>query len=277
MPLAPVFLEGDLPEFFKISDYSSYSFMTTAIEAKPFENDWFCGFLHKDRSARVQSVSPDSNSFLAEVLKLYSNVSKVPAIINTSFNPKGKPISEDIDDAISYFCKMGLDFLSINGTLVLKLNNAYTPKKVREFELVGEHYYSVSLEHGVSEIERILNKNIVPRNFFVLFDNFCRWFESGKKTTTIRFVEGVDFVSTTHLPLYENKFYSDDVNLTYLMHVHVVRIVIKRFNELVEEDAINDGFSSLFELKSELLSIYGDELREGFVTIYHIRKSSFCI
>jgi carbamoyltransferase len=275
MPLAPVLLDSFVSSYFHISECSSYSYMTAAVVAKTFDSIDSCGFLHKDGSARIQVVRSDSNSGIARVLQSYSALADVPVIINTSFNQKNKPISEDLDDSVKYFCNMSLDFLAINGVLVVKDNGIHISRKVRELTLFGNKYYSVDLQNDLSLVSNLTDNTVSIRNYFVLFAEFCRWFEDGKKTTTIRHADGIDFTLSSHLPLYENDSYLDDVNLKYLMHVHIVHIDIKLYNELTESDAKNDGFATLEQLKNELLIIYGDSVKDGLVTIYHIRKSSF--
>ena len=47
-------------------------------------------------------------------------ITNIPVLLNTSFNIKGEPIVNDIDDALRCFKKYNIDFLVINENLILK-------------------------------------------------------------------------------------------------------------------------------------------------------------
>ena len=73
---------------------------------------------HVDNSARVQSVSRDSNPLLYELLNQFGSKTGYPVLINTSFNVRGEPIVESPSDAIRCFLGTHIDIL-VMGNLVL--------------------------------------------------------------------------------------------------------------------------------------------------------------
>ncbi len=62
-----------------------------------------------------------------------------------------------------------------------------------------------------------------------------------------------------------------DLTVDYkpFVKARVDKVVVKRVNELTEEDAIKDGFKSRAELISALKEIYGDIKDKEFITIVH--------
>ncbi len=75
---------------------------------------------HVDNSARVQTVSENSNTLFYHLLKKFENISQCPILINTSFNVRGEPIVESPLDAIRCFMKTDMDVLAIGSFLLLK-------------------------------------------------------------------------------------------------------------------------------------------------------------
>lgn len=75
---------------------------------------------HVDYSARVQTVSAESNPFLRSLLQEFDRLTGCPVIINTSFNVRGEPIVCSPEDAYMCFMRTGLDALVLENCLLLK-------------------------------------------------------------------------------------------------------------------------------------------------------------
>jgi carbamoyltransferase len=75
---------------------------------------------HVDYSARVQSVSAETNPFYHEVLKKFEQLKGCPLIINTSFNVRGEPIVCTPEDAYRCFIHTNMDYLVIGSFLLDK-------------------------------------------------------------------------------------------------------------------------------------------------------------
>ena len=86
-PLAPAILSEHFRAYFTgpRSEYMSYVCGTHDCDHMPM-------IKHIDGSARVQIVRPDSPSILRKVLEEWYNLTACPILINTSLNPKGKPV-----------------------------------------------------------------------------------------------------------------------------------------------------------------------------------------
>jgi carbamoyltransferase len=66
---------------------------------------------HVDYSARVQTVDAERNPFMTGVLRRFKDLSGCPVIINTSFNVRGEPIVNTVEDAYRCFMASEIDCL----------------------------------------------------------------------------------------------------------------------------------------------------------------------
>jgi carbamoyltransferase len=71
--------------------------------------------VHANGTARVQTLDPQHNLFLADVLAHFAALTGVPVLINTSLNVKGKPISGTPQTALDCLASSGLDGLILDG------------------------------------------------------------------------------------------------------------------------------------------------------------------
>ena len=91
-PFAPAILEEFADEYFSgpMNEYMQY----TAIAKHDYKS-----VTHVDGTARVQIVRKDSRSILRPILEEFYELTKVPMLLNTSLNVRGKPICNDKYDA----------------------------------------------------------------------------------------------------------------------------------------------------------------------------------
>ena len=76
---------------------------------------------HVDCSARVQTISPDSeNRIYYDLLKEFYGQTGCPVLINTSFNVRGEPIVCSPEDAYKCFMNTGMDYLVMGSFLLDK-------------------------------------------------------------------------------------------------------------------------------------------------------------
>jgi carbamoyltransferase len=116
-PLAPVMLAENLPSFTGKKEEGSLShYMLTEFEILPQKQKEIEGVVHVDGTSRIQKITKkEQNPFLYELLKFLDHEYGLKALINTSFNAKGKPIVHSPEDARNEASQMGLDFLVLNG------------------------------------------------------------------------------------------------------------------------------------------------------------------
>ena len=74
---------------------------------------------HVDNSSRIQTVNKSSGQYY-QMIKEFYKLSKVPLVMNTSFNGPGEPIIETPEQALNFLLNTELDVLYIDGYRVQK-------------------------------------------------------------------------------------------------------------------------------------------------------------
>ncbi len=92
---------------------------------------------HVDYSARVQTVSKDTNKRYYDLISKFKEKTGCPIIVNTSFNVRGEPIVNTPTDAFNCFMGTELDYLIIGNCILDKTKQDFNLKKnyKNEFEL----------------------------------------------------------------------------------------------------------------------------------------------
>ncbi len=117
-PFAPVILEHVAPQVFELGKKRSSPYMTFVVPVRPEYRELIQGACHVDGTSRIQTVTEEGNPLLAELLRLFTELTGVPCLINTSFNVAGEPIVCSPVDALSCFLKTEMNFLLLGNFLV---------------------------------------------------------------------------------------------------------------------------------------------------------------
>lgn len=117
-PFAPLVLAERCQEIFEGNEDSP--FMLVAKPVRPEWRDRIPAIVHVDGTARVQTVTEDTNPVLYRLLKEFEALTGVPVLLNTSFNVKGEPIVETPRDAMACFINTGIDHLILHDRIVSK-------------------------------------------------------------------------------------------------------------------------------------------------------------
>ena len=122
MPFAPSILENYFNFFVKDNKKSKPYFMTQAYQTiKNSKSNKIIAACHlRDKTIRPQLVNKKENYLYWDLINKFRILSKIPALLNTSFNLHGFPIVETPSDAIKVFTKSGIDALILNNYLILK-------------------------------------------------------------------------------------------------------------------------------------------------------------
>ena len=136
-PFAPSILEDDCQEWFEINTKSPFMMYTARIKDKyrkkiSKNEPGFTGLqkvktvrsvipsvTHIDYSSRIQTVNNKTNQRFYNLINKFKEITKIPILINTSFNIRGEPIVCTPEDAYKCFINTGLDILVI-GDFVLE-------------------------------------------------------------------------------------------------------------------------------------------------------------
>ena len=136
-PFAPAILEEFSNKYFDIS-YSPYMLQV----AKSKQSKKIPSAIHVDDTARVQTVNEQQNKKFYSIIKEFYKQTKVPIILNTSFNDAGEPLVETPLDAILCFLKTKIDFLVLDNVLIDKKKQINIKKKINIMEILRKRNIS---------------------------------------------------------------------------------------------------------------------------------------
>ena len=119
-PFAPAVLDNKSNEIFYMKNKSPH--MTITYKVRPKWIKKIPGVVHIDNTARVQTVSIRDNKQFYSIIKNFYKLSKVPVVVNTSFNVKGEPMCDKPLDAIKTFFGSGIDELYLGNFCIKKQN-----------------------------------------------------------------------------------------------------------------------------------------------------------
>jgi len=107
-PFAPVCRLVDADKYFDSRDYDFMDAMQFAVDVKPEWQSTLTEITHADGTARLQTVTEESNPVFYELLNEFDGV-----LLNTSFNIQGKPILNSIRDALEILDTTQLDHVVV--------------------------------------------------------------------------------------------------------------------------------------------------------------------
>ena len=149
-PFAPSILKEDLSDWFDIYTDSPYMLMVANVnkdkcipmsekEEKMFGLDklnlkrsQIPAVTHVDYSARIQTVSKETNLKYFKLISKFKEITGCPIIINTSFNVRGEPIVNTPEDAFKCFMGTELDSLVIENCYLNKKDQ--DPKMIKSYK-----------------------------------------------------------------------------------------------------------------------------------------------
>jgi len=109
----------------------------------------------------------------------------------------------------------------------------------------------------------------VARHRFVMATHLAELAATEQKLTTIRFEQsGVEYPASNVLPLFVADSVGDHRSASYFANLCIQQVRYKYVDQLNEEDARADGFSSLADLREALNHFYGALSNSSLVCIY---------
>jgi carbamoyltransferase len=155
-PFAPTVLRERVSDYFELHEESPYMLLVAPVAASirremtNAEKDLFGleklltlrstipAVTHVDYSARVQTITEETNPAYYRMIKKFEEKHGCPVIINTSFNVRGEPIVCTPEDAYLCFMRTNMDYLVLNNFLLEKKDQKPLDKDVdwlKQFEL----------------------------------------------------------------------------------------------------------------------------------------------
>jgi carbamoyltransferase len=116
-PVAPMVLAERADELFEGGPIPSpYMLFTHRVKAAWRER--IPAVVHVDGTARIQTVTPEANPRMHAVLAAFEQRTGVPVLVNTSLNTAGRPMVDDVRDALECFGSAPVDLLVLGSFLV---------------------------------------------------------------------------------------------------------------------------------------------------------------
>jgi carbamoyltransferase len=116
-PVAPMVLAERAPAIFSRGPLPS-PYMLFVHDVAPTWRDRIAAVVHVDGTARIQTVSPDSEPLLARMLESFERRTGLPVVVNTSLNTAGRPMVDSPGDALECFGSSPIDLLAIGPYVV---------------------------------------------------------------------------------------------------------------------------------------------------------------
>lgn len=113
-PVAPLVTEEKQPAYFEACPQTKYMSFSPKIRKEHAKS--LGEVVHYDGTCRIQTVTK-KEAFLHELLVEVGKLTGYEVLINTSFNTKGRPIINDIDEAFSLLDGSEIDYLYVDGYL----------------------------------------------------------------------------------------------------------------------------------------------------------------
>ena len=117
-PFAPSVVVEARNEYFDVAVEDP--FMLKVCNVLPEKQKVLPAITHVDGTARLQTVSAQTNPRYHKLITALGALNGVPVVLNTSFNVMGEPMVESPMDALRCFFTTGLDDLVIGNYLVSK-------------------------------------------------------------------------------------------------------------------------------------------------------------
>jgi carbamoyltransferase len=100
-PFAPAILAELANDYFEMPQgWSQSPYMQTVARCR--HPELYPAISHKDDTSRVQTVSKDCGSGLRDLLEKWYVWTGCPMLLNTSLNIRGKPMVNDVQDAVEF-------------------------------------------------------------------------------------------------------------------------------------------------------------------------------
>ena len=120
MPFALTILKEHHKKFLKNEKSIDSDFMTIGFDTKESNYKFIKNGTHPyDKSVRPQILKKEFNQNYHSLINEFYKITKIPALLNTSLNLHGNPISSKIDSVIATFVNSGLNYLYLEDNFLI--------------------------------------------------------------------------------------------------------------------------------------------------------------
>ena len=121
-PFAPSILSEFIDEYFETDSKCKSNYMEKTFKFKNKVLKKIPAVVHIDNTGRVQTVNKELSPLYYSLISEFNKITKIPLVLNTSFNIDGEPIVSSPRDAIRTFFSSGIDVLVLGKFIVRKKN-----------------------------------------------------------------------------------------------------------------------------------------------------------
>jgi carbamoyltransferase len=120
-PFAPAVLEERASDYFDMTGLGTSPFMLFTVPVREDARALIPAVTHVDGTARVQTVSRDTNPLFWSLISEFGRITGVPVVLNTSYNVRNEPIVCTPADALRCFLGTEIDCVALGEYFVEKL------------------------------------------------------------------------------------------------------------------------------------------------------------
>lgn len=131
-PFAPAVLESKMQEHFELDHPSPFMLETCQVRSSLY----LPAITHVDNSARVQTVSAETNKKFAGLLEAFDRMTGCPIVLNTSFNIRDEPIVCTPEEALICFITTDIDCLVLEDYIIDNEDNELSLLEMINLNLV---------------------------------------------------------------------------------------------------------------------------------------------
>lgn len=107
-PFAGTILHEYAQEWFDMRGLKDCSYMQYAVKVK---KEGIPAMIHVDNTCRIQTITQKQNKHFYNLIFAFHKETKIPMLLNTSFNLAGEPLVETFSDAINTMVKSKIQYL----------------------------------------------------------------------------------------------------------------------------------------------------------------------
>ena len=119
-PFAPAVVEEDAEVYFDMTGLRDSPFMLFTVPVKKHQRAVIPAVTHVDGTARVQTVSRETNPGFWRLIMEFKNLTGVSVVLNTSYNVRDEPIVCSPGDALRCLLSTNIDCAAVGEFLVRK-------------------------------------------------------------------------------------------------------------------------------------------------------------
>lgn len=148
-PFAPSVIADDANIYFRDARDSPY--MLTVAPVRPDWRERIPAVVHKDGTARLQTVHREIAPRYYELLQSVKRHAGISVLLNTSLNRRGEPMAETPADAASLFLEGALDALIIEDWLVLRTSESAVEDEGIDVEMIMNELARAAIATSVTQ------------------------------------------------------------------------------------------------------------------------------